>query len=259
MNTGITTIRNANGTIIGKAKERALALGFPYIPREETLDDMSGHYGVYGFLIYGKQLPYYWIGGEEYRFHVGTAALRILQMEKGNEDRLCRLLLKEGPCKVLDCTFGQGSDSTTMSWYLKDRGNVIALEKSPILYEIGRAGIANYMDKNPSITKAVRRISLLHADYSEFLSHEKEKSFDVIYLDPMFRHPVKRDVNDMEGFRRAAIYDTLSEDILRKAMRVARRRIIVKERPFSPLFKNGLFDFVRGKKGQTTAYGVIDL
>ena len=75
----------------------------------------------------------------------------------------------------------------------------------------------------------------------------------------MFRHPLKRDVNDMEGFRLAAIYDTLSEDILRKAMRVARRRIIVKERPFSPLLKNGLFDFVRGKKGQTTAYGVIDL
>ena len=257
MRTAVTTIRNSTASIIDEAKARACALGFPYFQREDTLEDMVARYGGDGFLIYGKQLPYYWNGGEEYRFHMGTAVLRTSQMEKGNQDRLCRLLPSDRFCSVLDCTFGQAGDSSTMSWYLGDRGHVTALEKSDILYEIGRAGIAGYVDKEERLTQAVRRISLLHQDFKTFLSQAEPKSFDVIYFDPMFHHPVKREVNDMEGFRRAASYDGLEEEVLRLAMNVARQKIIVKERPFSPLFRNGLFTEIHGKKGQTTAYGVI--
>lgn len=259
MMTGVTTIRNPSLAMIEEAKQRGEVLGFPYIRREDTLDEMAEHTYLSGFLIYGRVLPYYWNQGEEYRFHMGTAVLRISQMEKGNQDRLCRLLPPEGPCQVLDCTFGQAGDSSTMSWFLQGRGQVTALEKSPILYEIGRAGILRYQDKKASRTEAVRRIHLIHADYQTFLQKAEKKSFDVIYFDPMFHHPVKREVNDMEGFRRAASYDSLSEEVLRLAMSVARKRIIVKERPFSPLFQNGLFTAVYGKKGQSTAYGVIDV
>ena len=259
MMTAVTTIRNSTASIMEEAKARAAALGFSYFQREDTLEEMASRYNVHGFLIYGKQLPYYWNGGEEYRFHMGTAVLRTSQMEKGNQDRLCRLLPVDGFCSVLDCTFGQAGDSSTMSWYLGDRGHVTALEKSDILYEIGRAGIAGYVDKEERLTQAVRRISLLHQDFKTFLSQAKPKSFDVIYFDPMFHHPVKREVNDMEGFRRAASYDGLEDEVLRLAMKVAKKRIIVKERPFSPLFRNGLFTEIHGKKGQTTAYGVINL
>ena len=259
MMTAVTTIRNSTAPIIEETKARAQVLGFPYFKREDTLEEMAARYHVDGFLIYGKQLPYYWNGGEEYRFHMGTAVLRTSQMEKGNQDRLCRLLPTDDFCSVLDCTFGQAGDSSTMSWYLLDRGQVTALEKSPILYEIGRAGIAGYVDKDEKLTKAVRRISLWHQDFKTFLQQAAPKSFDVIYFDPMFHHPVKREVNDMEGFRRAASYDGLAEEVLRLAMKVARKKIIVKERPFSPLFRNGLFTEVHGKKGQTTAYGVINL
>ena len=259
MITAVTTIRNSTAPIIEEAKARAQALGFPYFQREDTLEEMAARYHVDGFLIYGKQLPYYWNGGEEYRFHMGTAVLRTSQMEKGNQDRLCRLLPTNDFCSVLDCTFGQAGDSSTMSWYLLGRGQVTALEKSPILYEIGRAGIQGYVDKEEKLTQAVRHISLWHQDYQIFLQQAAPKSFDVIYFDPMFHHPVKREVNDMEGFRRAASYDGLAEEVLRLAMKVARKKIIVKERPFSPLFRNGLFTEVHGKKGQTTAYGVIDL
>ena len=259
MMTGVTTIRNPSAAMIEEAKRRGEVLGFPYIRREDTLEEMAARTQLSGFLIYGRVLPYYWNQGEEYRFHMGTAVLRISQMEKGNQDRLCRLLPQEGPCQVLDCTFGQAGDSSTMSWFLRGRGQVTALEKSPILYEIGQAGILGYKDKHPDRLAAVHRIRLWHADYQTFLKEAGEKSFDVIYFDPMFHHPVKRDVNDMEGFRRAASYDSLSEEVLRLAMTVARKRIIVKERPFSPLFKNGLFTEVYGKKGQSTAYGVIDV
>jgi 16S rRNA (guanine1516-N2)-methyltransferase len=81
----------------------------------------------------------------------------------------------------------------------------------------------------------------------------------VIYFDTMFRAPVKRDVNRMEGFRRAASYDLLDEEILTLALHIARKRIIVKERPFSLLFQNSLFSSIYSHQGQSTAYGVIDV
>ncbi len=257
MNLAVTTIRKYTRAIEEEAKARAQALGLPYVPRGETLEDMAKESGFSGFLIYGKKLPTYWHGGEEYRFHVGTAVLRVGQMEKGNGDRLCDLLPKEEGLQVLDCTFGQAGDSTTLSWFVGESGQVTALEKSLALYEIGRAGIAAYEDKNPALTRAVRRIELLHEDYRDFLSRVEPKSYDVIYFDPMFKSPVKREVNDMEAFRSAAAYDSLSLETLTLAMRAARRLVIVKERPFSPIFKNGPWTKVAGKKGQTTAYGVI--
>ena len=69
----------------------------------------------------------------------------------------------------------------------------------------------------------------------------------------------KRKENSMEGFRGAAVYDPLTEDVLQFAMRAARKKVIVKERPFSALFRKGLFTEIHGKRGQTTAYGVIKL
>ncbi len=259
MKLGVTTIRKCTRAVEEEARKRAQALGLPYVPRGETLEDMAECSGLSGFLIYGKKLPCYWHESEEYRFHVGTAVLRVGQMEKGNGDRLCSLLPAEGPLSVLDCTFGQAGDSTTLSWFVGNRGTVTALEKSTALYEIGRAGILAYEDKNPAITAAVRRIHLVHADYAEFLKNAAPKSYDVIYFDPMFKSPVKREVNDMEAFRSAAAYDSLSLEILALAMRAARRMVIVKERPFSPLFQAGPWTRVYGKKGQTTAFGVIDV
>lgn len=85
----------------------------------------------------------------------------------------------------------------------------------------------------------------------------QSKSVDVIYFDTMFKHPVKRNANHIEAFRKSACYDTLQESILLEACRVARECIIVKERSFSPLFKNELFTKIDSKRGQSTAYGVI--
>lgn len=259
MNTGVTTIRNYSRPVRDEARERASALALPYVPREGTLEDMAAMNHMDGFLIYGKKQPSFWTGGEEYRFHLGTAVLRTAQMERGNSDRLCRLLPPERPLSVLDATFGQGGDSTVMSWFLGEEGKVTSLEKSTVLYEIGRVGLSSFDGGNERMTRALRRIHLLHEDFRTFLQRAAPKSFDVIYFDTMFRAPVKRDVNRMEGFRRAASYDLLDEEILTLALHIARKRIIVKERPFSPLFQNSLFSSIHSHQGQSTAYGVIDI
>lgn len=258
MNIGTTTIRNYSRMSRELAEERAVSLQIPYIPREGTLEEMAETSHMEGFLIYGKKLPYFWTGGEEYHFHLGTSVLRVEQMKRGNGDRLCRLL-PEGTRSVLDATFGQGGDSTVMSWYLAGRGQVTALEKSIPLYEVGRAGLSSFHDKDGILTESLRRIRLLHEDFKSFLQKAEPESYDVIYFDTMFRAPVKRSVNRMEGFRKAASYDRLDEEILHLALHIARKRIIVKERPFSPIFAGSLFSSLHYHKGQSTAYGVIDV
>lgn len=66
----------------------------------------------------------------------------------------------------------------------------------------------------------------------------------------MFRHPVQAKVNDMTGFREAAAYDKLDDETILLAMRAARARVIVKERPFSLLFKKDFLQGLKPKRGR---------
>ena len=260
MSIGVTTVQNYSSQVKEEATRRAAALGLCFCPRKGTLEEMESLFSKEGFLVYGKKMPYYYTKGEEYHFHFGTAVLRREQMMGGHEDRLCRLLPQVGRCSVLDATFGQGGDSLIMSWFLGDRGTVTSLEKSIPLYEIGRSAVSSFEDrKEEELTLALRRIRLHHEDFMGFLKRQAPKSFDVAYFDPMFKAPVKRKENHMEGFRRAASYDEVTEEVLMAALQVVRKRIIVKERPFSHLFRKGIFSKVYSRKGQSTAYGVIDV
>lgn len=252
----VTAAHKVPEEIVRLAEERAAALGLPYMERQPNLETM-GKDGPDAFLVYGKRGPALLSRGASHTFHTGTAKLRILAMRRGGEDRLCRLL-PEGTRTVLDATFGEGKDSLVLSWYLGEKGRVTALEKSPALWEIGRWGIERFEDREPDVTAALRRIRLVRADFREFLKNAPDAGWDVIFFDTMFRRPVKREENNREAFRSGACYDLLDEDILREAARAAGKRVIVKERPFSALFRCGLFIAADARRGQTVAYGVID-
>jgi 16S rRNA (guanine1516-N2)-methyltransferase len=253
----VTVSLDASDEIRQRARREADELGLPFYERKETLE-ATGQNGEDAFLVYTRRLPELHAAGGVYRFHVGTAKLRILQLKRSGGDRLMNLLPSHRPLRILDTTFGTGGDSLLFSWFLGAQGTVTALEKSPALYVIGAWGIAHFDPKEEEMKEALRRIHLVHADLFTFLKNQPDNSFDVVYMDPMFRHPVKRKENHTEAFREAACGDRLSEDVLREASRVAAYQVIVKERPFSCLFRTGLFSRVETKKGQSTAYGVIE-
>lgn len=253
----VTTVHKAPPELIETARARAAFLGLPYLERENRLDAMERD-GIGGLLVYGKQGPTLWAGGAVHGFHTGTAKLRILAMQRGGQDRLCALL-PEHTKSVLDCTFGEGKDSLVLSWYLGAAGEVMAAEKSAVLWEIGQCGLRHFQDDEESVTAALRRIHLVHADFRTLLKEAGPGAWDVVYIDTMFRRPVKAKENNRDAFRYGACYDELEPTILRDAVRAARRRVIVKERPFSRIFRCGLFHQVFSRHGQTTAYGVIDV
>lgn len=258
-----TTVLHPPAALVAYARGRAAALGLPFRERLPNFETMKQR-GDEVFLVYGKKGPMLTDGApiadgvHVHDFHIGTAKLRLLALSRGGHDRLCDLLPKQ--CKtVLDATFGEGKDSLVLSYALGEHGQVTALEKSIALWEIGRWGIDHFQSEDPQVTAALRRIHLCHGDFKLFLQKSRSQAFDVVYFDTMFRKPVKEEENNRDAFRSGACYDLLDEAALREAMRVARYRVIVKERPFSVLFKKGLFHKVHHKRGQTTAYGVIDV
>ena len=252
MKLAVTTTHSAPDAVISYAKSRAAALGLPFLPRIGNMGEMPAD----AFLIYGKRGVSFSAGGNVYRYHTGTAAVRILQLTRGAPDRLCALL-PEGTKSVLDCTFGEGKDSLVLSYFLGNKARVTALEKSLPLWEIGRDAIARYEDKNEDITAALRRIRLLHEDMKTFLEMAETGAYDVVYIDTMFRAPVNREKVNAEAFRAAACPDIVTADIYRQALRVARTTLIIKERPFSQLFRTFPFTTIDTKHGQTTAYGIV--
>lgn len=255
---GITTCLRPEEKVVALAKTRAMELGVPCLIRDGSLWQMAEKHSLEGFLVYGAK-SYFWIAGETYAFHLGTAALRILQMKRGAADRLCRHVSIRPGMRILDCTFGQGGDSVVLSWYAGQAGQVVSLEKSKALYEMGRMGLAGFSDAPLDVVAALRRITLINEDFHAFLRKQPEGSFDYIYFDTMFAYPVKREQNRREGFRRAACYDSLDEDALHEACRVSSCKVIVKERPFSRIFKSPLFTEIQVHPGQSTAYGVIQV
>lgn len=254
---GVCVSRDASGITVEMAKKEAQRFGLPFYERDES-GMLRKPENVDGLLVYTRRLPEFHTKDACYSFHLGTAKLRILQLKRGNGDRLVNLLPKKDNLSVLDATFGAGGDSLVISWALRENGIITSLEKSVPLFAIGEAGIQGFKKAEPDILEALSRIHLVNRDFKTWIREAEDNSVDVIYIDPMFRHPVKRRENHIEAFRLAASHDELTPDILKEAARVARDRVIVKERPFSRLFKSGLFTFIDAKRGQSTAYGVIE-
>lgn len=259
MRIAVTTARSCQESLLSEARRKAAEMGLPFLERKGSLLSMKQSFLLDGILLFSKKGPSFWTEEGEYRFHLGTAVLRILQMERGNTDRLCQIIPPGKNLKILDCTFGCGGDSAVLSWFAGPQGTVDSLEINPVLFEIGREGLSHFVcEKDSTITEALRRIHLIHADFHQFLQKAGSKAYDVIYFDPMFREPVKRKENRIKAFRRATCKDQVDSHVLQEARRVARYKVIVKERPFSPLFRNQEFTAVY-HHGQSTAYGVIEV
>lgn len=259
MRIAVTTARDCKEGLLYMAQRKAGEMNLPFLERKGPLLSMKQSFSLDGILVCTEKGLSFWTEEGEYRFHLGTSVLRVLQMERGNADRLCRVLPPGKNLKILDCTFGSGGDSTVFSWFAGPHGTVDSLEINPVLFEIGREGLSHFVyEKDSTITEALRRIHLIHADFHQFLQKAGSKTYDVIYFDPMFRKPVKRKENRIEAFRRAACKDQVDSRDLQEARRVARCKVIVKERSFSPLFRNHEFTTVY-HHGQSTAYGVIEI
>lgn len=152
-------------------------------------------------------------------WHPGFGALRAQQ---GRADPLLRALdLREGEV-VLDGSFGMGYDARQLAHF---GAQVCALERVPALAIYSLWGLARH---DP---EAARRIRLRCVDHRDWLAQAPSAHVDHVYLDPMFPAEHTGTGPNLSPLRALPLAPRVQLPTLRAALRVARRRVVLKLAP----------------------------
>lgn len=243
------TVKRLSGMLDGKLVLR----------RQYSLPKLRVIYGDSDILVANeKELRYYAGDGSEVYFHPSNGYVRIKRMRKGESDLLIEISGASPGDKVLDCTAGLAADSIVFAYAVGPEGEVTALESSPVLACLLKEGLSAYTTEIKDATIAMRAVNVVEADHLAFLRSQPDRSFDIVYFDPMFRKPIQ-DSSSMSPIRAVADMRALSEEAVAEAKRVARRCVILKEHRDSGEFER--LGFARNERSQAakTVYGVIEL
>ena len=245
----ITTSLRENEALIARAQELAYELGVDYQPRRKlSLAKCLERFGAF-YLLYKDRLSFVNADASELSFHPDTAVLRI----KAPHDALISLL-GESPKSILDTTMGLASDSLVMTAV----GNrVTALESQEVIFQVVSRGLASYQTDDRQLEKAMHSIKAIKSDSLSFLKVQADDSFDIIYADPMFSETIKESEN-LQAIKPLANGSRLTEEWLKEAKRVARKKIIIKAHFRDPIFEELGFER-QVRPNQKLHYGFMDL
>lgn len=254
----VTTSRDATGEEwVEEARELARRVRGVYVPRDDRPLSFFFTQGYPVVVLGGQGMRVHTERGELF-YHPGMGRTRIRRLRKGGTDVMVTAMGLERGQRVLDCTLGLGSDAGVASFVVGEEGTVVGWESVPVLAELVRRGMQTYCDRDPEVTAALRRIQVVCADHRILLPATPDRSFDVVYFDPMFREPVY-ETSHFVPLRALTDHRPLDPASIRHAVRVARRRVVIKERKGSPVFQELGVDRVVAAGNSRIAYGVIDV
>lgn len=143
---------------------------------------------------------------------------------------------RSGQWSVLDATAGLGRDAFRLAWYGCD---VHAVERSGVVFALLEDGLRRALLDAATAERLGGRLRIEQADARQFMDAlPAERLFDAVYLDPMF--PPRRKSAlvkvEMRLLARVVGDDPDAAELFASAMRVARRRVVVKRhRDAAPL------------------------
>ena len=235
----LTTSARAGSGQTEEAKRIAGIYHARYIPREDyslrelrkihELDylvtlDRNGH-------VYAEE-PYV-------SWHPSMAVKRLKRLEEGGADTFLTAVSLEKGDHYLDCTLGLGADAIVASWAAGETGVALGLEASPMIAMIASWGLKNeaytYHSGRRPVGPAASRIQVLEDEALHFLQTQADGSWDVVYFDPMFQSANPRS-SAINSIRPLACYAPFGAEALEESLRVCAKRVVLKERWFSPLF-----------------------
>lgn len=249
--------RNARGSgAVQTAKDMAARLGVAYLdrPHNQVLEEFMAAQSLAAVIVLEKDGPRIHSEYGTFAYHPGMAEIRVQQLLRGAPDHLVQALDLRSGAKVLDCTLGLASDAAVAACVVGPTGRVVGLEASLLLHFAVQYGLAHYECKTPLLTAALRRVEAVHAVAGEYLAACAADSFDVVYFDPMFRHPVQGS-KAMEALRPLALEEPLDRTTVELALKVA-PRVVIKERSEYLLREYGCQEYVGGKYSRIK-FGII--
>lgn len=256
MKIAVTTIREADESLNYKAKGISEYLNIPYVKRgnfsiKKTILREGFDYLLVvekdRIVIKGEDSTLFW--------HPNMSELKIKSIKQGNKEAIIEATkLKEGN-SILDCTLGLAGDSLIFSAVVGEKGYVVGTEVNKYIAYLSKCGLEDYTSVNG---ETINNITVLNESYEDYILKQSDNSFDVVYFDPMFKEPNKKSAS-INSFRDFADHKGLTKEILTEALRVCRKRVVIKERQGSNDFeKLGIEKYYGGKKSGAIIYGVIE-
>ena len=224
----VTTSLKGEVSLKDEAKAWADEVGAHFVPRQGRREEKL-HNLYENLIIYTNMGPEIRTEGGRHRFHPSMAELRIRQIDSGKGDRFLDAVAATRPVEFLDCTCGLGSDALVASYGLPRGSRVDAVEASPLLARVTAWGFSRYVHECRAVTEALRHIHLTYNTYESVLTSIEDKSYDIIYFDPMFSRPVVESCS-FTPVRAVMEHGSLTYGILERALSVARRRVVIKGR-----------------------------
>jgi 16S rRNA (guanine1516-N2)-methyltransferase len=257
-NIAVTTALRNDDKLFQQALEISRDLEVPLIKRNgSSLEELRREGGFQGILVSGNSRLIFAYPGGEFFYHPGLSKLRIKEIIHGRKDKMIEAMNLEKGDSVLDCTLGIGSDALVASFFSVD-GEIIGLESSPVLSLIVKKGMESYQDeKDSTLINSMRRIKILNEDHYSYLQKLPDNSVDIVYFDPMFRVPGKNSPSIL-AFKPLSNKDALSCETINEAIRVAKKRVVVKESANSNEFRRLGARKISGSKYSPIAYGIIE-
>lgn len=226
--------------------------------RQSSLPRLQRTYGAQDILVATTQGLRYFPQGtaQPFFFHPSSAQVRFKRLLRGEPDALLETAGVAPGDRILDCTAGLGSESILLSYAAGPEGLVTALESEPLVALILEDGLSTYTSGVEALDAAMRRVRVVQTDHMEYLRQEPDDSFDVVYFDPMFRQTID-ETSAIAPLKGIANHRPLSPEAVKEALRVARRRVILKEHRESGEFDRLGFRMLL-RPHTKIAYGVIE-
>ena len=236
------------------ARAAALELGCDFVRRGKlALPKLQEIHQAENILVVKQDEIVLHTDGGEFFFHPSMAELRLLQIERGQGDHMAEALGLSPGMRVLDCTLGLGSDAIVASRSVGPDGFVCGLEIARLTAFVAKHGLKRFLAGREKMAP----IEVINEDYATYLQKLPDRSFDVVFFDPMFRRPIDSS-SQLKPLRSLADHRELSPEALREACRVAAKRVVVKEARGSLEFARlGIKQFCGGRYSRVQ-FGVIE-
>lgn len=226
----IVTTSHSDAELEIRATAIAEWLKVSFIPRQRrALATLREEYGCSNVLVVERQRLVVKSDMGDFFFHPNMAVMRIHALKQGHKDPYVMTLDIHPGDQILDCTLGLGADAIVASFVVGESGLVTGIEHSPLIAVLVKEGLkVPYGRVSTDIIQAMQRIKLIQGDHRALLNTFPDGSFDTVYFDPMFRRPV-RTSSGIQAARFFADYRAIEPEVIEQALRVSRRRVVMKE------------------------------
>ncbi|MFK3938778.1 class I SAM-dependent methyltransferase [Alkalihalobacillus sp. NPDC078783] len=256
MNVVVTTARKRADKLEPLARVVADELQVPYQKRKDrSVDELLEEWNADLLVVASSRLSLYRQGNKTpFFYHPNAAQVRAKAFLANGYDAFIEACDLQAGDRLLDCTLGLGADAVMAQLAVGKTGHVTGLEQSAIMAYIVRSGLQTWTDAHPILVEAMQSVEVINGHHYDVLNSLPDKSYDVVYFDPMFEQTIHSS-SGIHALKSFAHYEVLSQQTIQEAMRVAKKRVVLKDHWTSSLFEELGFH-VKRRRPVEFQYGI---